>query len=182
MSVVVCPWCQSEIPQEEGEEPEKYCPVCENELDGYRTLQIGIGDDPDDEDEEDEEDESLAKSPDEAELIWAHDSELTEKNDALLQFEESVEGLLDEQEAAPECPQCREYMLEAGELQVTADSFKPRVVESLGQAVMDAPFTLTLYVCPSCFAVQYSLAEQGRFEIARRLSRAEQDERNSRRS
>jgi predicted amidophosphoribosyltransferase len=44
MAVVICPWCQSEIPQEEGAEPEQYCPVCENELGGYRTVTFGLDD------------------------------------------------------------------------------------------------------------------------------------------
>ncbi|MDB4867347.1 MAG: hypothetical protein JWR03_1680 [Cohnella sp.] len=169
MSVVVCPWCQSEIPQEEGEQPEKYCPVCENELDGYRTLRVGIGDDTDEEDEED----SVDAAPGIEELHWAQEGDLTEKNEALLQFEETVERLLDEQDTVPDCPQCREYMLEAGEHTVTPETFRARVPQSLGQPVLEAPFALTVYVCPSCFSVQYSLAEQGRFELARRLSGTE---------
>jgi Zn finger protein HypA/HybF involved in hydrogenase expression len=172
MSVVVCPWCQSEIPQEEGEQPDKYCPVCENELDGYRTLKVGIGDDMD-LDDEDEEEDAIVAAPGDGELHWAQDGELTEKNEALLKFEETVEGLLDEQDTVPECPQCREYMLEAGEQTVTEHTFRGRVPASLGQPVLEAPFTLTVYVCPSCFTVQHSVAEQGRFELARRLSGTE---------
>jgi hypothetical protein len=177
MSVVVCPWCQSEIPQEEGAEPEKWCPICENELNGYRTLRIGLGDSEDEDEDEDEEDEGTVEDGVDAlaggeDLILVEDGELTEKNEALLQFEETVERLLDEQDAVPECPQCREYMLEAGELAVTPDAFRPRVPDSLGQAVLEAPFSLTVYVCPSCFSVQHSLAEQGRNNMARRLSKA----------
>jgi Zn finger protein HypA/HybF involved in hydrogenase expression len=168
MAVVVCPWCQNEIPHEAGEEPEKYCPVCENELDGYRTLRIGA----DDSEDEDEEDETLTEGTDEEDLSWMPEGELTEKNEALLRFEETVELLLDEQDTVPECPQCREYMLEAGEVSVSAETFRARVPESLGQAVLEAPFAMTVYVCPSCFTMQHSLAEQGRFEMARRLSGA----------
>lgn len=168
MAVVVCPWCQSEIPQEEGEEPEKYCPVCENELDGYRTLRIGL-DDEDEEEEDEAESDGLAPNGEE-DLSWADDGELTEKNEALLQFEEAVESLLDEQDMVPECPLCREYMLAAGEQTVPAESFRARSTESLGGAVLGAPFALTVYVCPSCFAVQHTLAEEARGDLARRLT------------
>ncbi|WP_123041681.1 hypothetical protein [Cohnella candidum] len=170
MSVVVCPWCQSEIPQEEGAEPEKFCPVCENELDGYRTLRIGLGDE---EDEEEEEEYTGGDSSESGEdLSWVDDGELTEKNEALLRFEESVEKLLDEQDVVPECPHCREYMLEAGEAQVAPSAFRPRVPDELGQPVLEAPFSYTVYVCPACFTVQQTLSEEGRSQIARRLSQA----------
>jgi hypothetical protein len=172
MSVVICPWCQSEIPQEEGAEPEKWCPICENELNGYRTLRIGLGDSEDEDEEEENEEDGVDALAGGEDLILVENGELTEKNEALLQFEETVEGLLDEQDAVPECPQCREYMLEAGELAVTTDAFRPRVPESLGQAVLEAPFSLTVYVCPSCFSVQHSLGEHGRNNMARRLSKA----------
>lgn len=169
MSVVICPWCQSEIPQEEGAEPEKYCPVCENELDGYRTLRFELdraedGVDPGAKDDSEEESE--------ADLRWMEDRDLTEKNESLLLFEEAVEGLLDEQDAVPECPLCREYMLEAGERIVPAESFRPRVPESLGDAILKAPFSLTVYICPSCFAVQHALSDRDRAEVGQRLSRA----------
>ncbi|TJY41017.1 hypothetical protein E5161_15010 [Cohnella pontilimi] len=163
MAVVVCPWCQSEIPHEEGEEPEKYCPVCENEIGGYRTLTFGI------DDSEDEDEEPAAQFTG----TEAEDLRLGGSNEALLRFEETVERVLDEQETVPECPQCREYMLEAGELAVPAAFFRPRTPEALGKAVLEAPFSITLYVCPSCFTVQQSLAEQGRLDLARRLSGTE---------
>jgi len=165
MAVVVCPWCQNEIPQEEGAEPERYCPVCENELGGYRTLTL------DGEDEEDEED--AVRGLDDEDLDWLDDVDLPDNSEALLRFEESVEALLDEQEAAPGCPNCQEYMLEAGTQVVGADAFLPRNAEPLGGAVLGAPFSLTVYVCPSCFAVQHMLDEQGRVSLARRLSGAE---------
>ena len=51
MAVTLCPWCQSEIPVEEGQEPEQFCPVCDNEIGGYRTLRVDIGGSEDDEEE-----------------------------------------------------------------------------------------------------------------------------------
>jgi len=163
MSVAICPWCQSEIPQEEGQEPDTICPVCDNKMDGYRTLQINLGED--DEDEEDDQEE-IDVSDD---VGWADDETMAEKNEHLLQFEEAVEQLLDEQDFVPECPQCREYMLEAGAQVVEKAQFHNRVPESLGEAVLNAPFALTVYVCPSCFAVQTMLSEKDRHELARRI-------------
>ncbi len=165
MSAIICPWCQSEIMQEEGAEPEKWCPVCENELDGYRTLTIDIGGE-----EEAEDGEAGNRFRNEEDLPWVRDKELREKNEALLQFEEQVERLLDEQDVVPECPHCREYMVEAGERTVEAGSFRPRVLGTSGHTVLDAPFSWTVYVCPSCFAVTQALSEEGRLGMLRRLS------------
>ncbi|MFC5402738.1 hypothetical protein [Cohnella soli] len=179
MAVVICPWCQSEILQEDGQEPEKYCPICDNELDGYRTLRVDIGED---EDEDEEETEAFEADQDgvgvtigiddEENLDWVDDEEsLAEPNDELLRFEEMVEQLVDEQELVPECPQCREYMLETGEQLVSADHFRPRAFEALdGDHPMEAPFTLTMYVCPSCFTVQSMLGDAHRHQIIRKLS------------
>jgi len=167
MAVVVCPWCQSEIPHEEGEELERYCPFCENELGGYRTVTIG-GEDEDEEAEDDDFEEELSLFNED--LRWIDDDRSLPGNETLLQVEEAVDKLLDEQEVVPECPNCKEYMLEAGAYSVTADAFLPRVPESLGQPVLEAPFSLTMYVCPSCFTVQHMLDEGGRNQLARRLS------------
>lgn len=170
MAVIVCPWCQSEVTQEEGQEPEKFCPICENELDGYRTLRVDIGGYDEEEDEEDEDGEDASFSVGEEGLGWERDEDLREKNESLLAYEETVESLLDEQDVVPECPLCREYMLEAGERTVGADEFVPRVPEELGRPVLEAPFVMTAYVCPSCFAMQYALSENDRSRIAQRLS------------
>ena len=173
MAVVVCPWCQSEIPHEDGEELERYCPFCENELGGYRTLTIGGGED-EQSDEDDEDDEDIVRSIlGDEDLSWIDDEDPLLENETLLQVEEAVDKLLDEQEVVPECPHCKEYMLEAGAQVVTADAFLPRVPDSLGQSVLEAPFSLTMYVCPSCFSVQHVLDERARSQFARRLSGAD---------
>ncbi|THF76054.1 hypothetical protein [Cohnella fermenti] len=176
MAQVLCPWCQSEIPQEEGQEPDKICPVCDNELDGYRTLRIELGDEDDsDRDElEDEEDEDGygAILSDEEDIEFESDDELHVKDEALIAYEETVEKLLDSQDVVPECPSCREYMLEAGETAIPAAGFSPRVPESLGSPILEAPAALKIYVCPSCFTVQHALSEESRTELIRKLARS----------
>ena len=169
MASVICPWCQSEIIQEEGQEPEKYCPVCDNELDGYRTLKLNIGGTEEDEDEGDEEEDTPVVAIDEY-VNWEEDEEFIETDDELQQFEETVEQLLNEQELVPECPFCREFMIETGEQLVSEAQFRPRVSEELGETILAAPFTLTMFTCPSCFTVQSFLGDSYRHQIVRRLS------------
>jgi len=171
MAVVVCPWCQSEIPHEEGEELERYCPFCENELGGYRTLTIGGEEDDEEAEDDDGDEEDIVRSIlGDEDLSWIDGEDALLPSETLLQVEEAVDKLLDEQEIVPECPHCKEYMLEAGAQVVTADAFLPRVPESLGQSVLEAPFSLTIYVCPSCFSVQHVLDEAARTRLASRLS------------
>ncbi|CAM3835274.1 hypothetical protein COLU111180_10015 [Cohnella lubricantis] len=182
MAVIVCPWCQSELPVEEGQEPERYCPICDNEIGGYRSLQIGL-----DRNEELEEDAEARAELDEDEVEdlsgladWDEDKDLREKSESLLVYEEAVEKLLDEQETVPECPHCREYMLEAGNRVVDADSFLSRESDMLGGPVLKAPFAMTMYICPSCFSMQYTLAEENRTEFAQRLSGAGAEQKKGR--
>lgn len=174
--VIICPWCQSEIIQEPGQEPEKYCPVCDNELSGYRTLRIGLGDedDPDyDEDEDEDEEGAAANGLASLEGLEAEaDDALRAKDEALLRYESAVETLLDEQEFVPECPQCREYMLEAGRQIVEPSTFAPRRSELPGgRPIVAAPFEMTVYVCPSCFTMTHMLAEDDRSRMAESLAR-----------
>lgn len=51
MEPTICPWCDTEIVWDEEIGPEEECPHCNNELKGYRTLQLQI-DPPTDNDEE----------------------------------------------------------------------------------------------------------------------------------
>ncbi|CAH0117869.1 MULTISPECIES: hypothetical protein [unclassified Paenibacillus] len=48
----ICPWCQTEIVWDEELGPEEECPHCNNELTGYRTLQIQIDENADENDSE----------------------------------------------------------------------------------------------------------------------------------
>jgi hypothetical protein len=176
MAITICPWCQSEILQEEGQEPDKICPVCDNEIDGYRTLKLNIGGSVEDEEDEDEEDEdedeekgSSIVTIDE-DVSWDDDQLYNETSEDLLQFEETVEQLLNEQELVPECPICHENMLESGEQLISVNEFRPKVPDNLGEAIIEAPFSLTMYICPTCFSIQSVLADSAREQVVRRLS------------
>ncbi|MEK0316364.1 hypothetical protein [Cohnella sp. 56] len=175
--IIICPWCQSEIIQEPGQEPDKFCPVCDNELSGYRTLRFGLGDDEEQEFEDDEAERPglsaalLRGQTEDVEEIDLDDDELRTKDEALLRYESTVEAILDEQEFVPECPQCREYMLETGRQVVAAKDFTPKSAARLqGRSVLQAPFSMILYMCPSCFTMTYALSEDDRSRIGDRLS------------
>jgi hypothetical protein len=172
MAVVICPWCQSEIMQEEGQEPDKICPVCDNQLDGYRTVKLNIGNSEEDEDEDEVDDrDSVHVSINDEDMSWDDEVTLNDSDDEeLQQFEETVEQLLNEQELVPECPLCHEYMIESGEQLISAAQFRHRVTDVLGEAVIEAPFTLTMYICPSCFTVHSFLGDSHRHLVVRRLS------------
>jgi hypothetical protein len=171
MAVVICPWCQSEIMQEEGQEPDKICPVCDNEIDGYRTLKLDIGDSEEGFEDDDIEDEDSVRVSIDEDMSWDEDESLNDSSDEeLQQFEETVEQLLNEQDLVPECPLCHEYMIESGEQLISATQFRHRVTDVLGEAVIEAPFTLTMYICPSCFTVHSFLGDSHRHQVVRRLS------------
>jgi hypothetical protein len=62
-------------------------------------------------------------------------------------------------------------MLHSGTQQVSG--FTPATPEALGGgAVLKPPFSLNLFVCPSCFHVQHSLAQEDRIQLVRNLSTA----------
>ncbi|QHW33346.1 hypothetical protein GZH47_22825 [Paenibacillus rhizovicinus] len=143
---VVCPWCQTEIVWDEEIGPERNCPHCENELSGYRTLQLDL------DDSEGEEEQAGANDSADWEEDGADDmTDFREYNRERLVLEQSMEGVLDDQLEAPECPTCHELMLEAGTQIVTGNGFTPRIPAALGEPILATPFALVLYVCPSCF-------------------------------
>ncbi|MEK4854380.1 hypothetical protein NST04_31400 [Paenibacillus sp. FSL H7-0756] len=179
METTVCPWCHTEIVWDEEFGPEDTCPHCNNELSGYRTVTIGA------EDLEDEEPDTAEASGEEEisdDNLWDDDDKdsvvpvwgtLTQFGDDydLKRYEDKVSAILAAQLEAPECPQCHELMLHSGTQQV--NGFTPATPEALGgAAVLKPPFALNLYVCPSCFHVQHSLAQEDRIQLVRNLSTA----------
>lgn len=184
METTVCPWCQTEIVWDEEIGPEEECPHCQNELNEYRTLNIGI-----DEDEEDLEPEAIAhtrshdedKEKEPLEPFWERDVisatptiralDKYETSHDLMNYEEMVEKVLDGQEEVPECPHCHEYMLLAGQQQITDSGFQPAIVKVLQSPVLSAPFTVDMYICSGCFHVQTTLSEEDRLRIVQALSK-----------
>ncbi|WP_379133186.1 hypothetical protein [Paenibacillus sp. sgz500958] len=174
METTVCPWCDTEIVWDEEFGPEDTCPHCNNELKGYRTVNISMDNL---EDEAVEFDEPVQETAD-AENLWDDDdvsvvpiyNTLEQYRDEydLSSYDANVSAILTEQEEAPECPQCHELLLLSGTQEISA--FHPQTPEALGGPVLKAPFSLNVYVCPSCFHVQQSLAREDRLQLVRNLS------------
>lgn len=177
METTVCPWCHTEIVWDEEFGPEETCPHCNNELSGYRTVTIGPQDLEEDELEAEEtaedsevSDEDLWDDSDQESVvpIFSTLGQFSDDYD-LKSYENSVSAILAAQLEAPECPQCHELLLLSGKHQVNA--FEPSSPEALGGPVLKAPFSLNMYVCPSCFHVQHSLAQEDRIQFVGNLSR-----------
>ncbi|SEN78121.1 hypothetical protein [Paenibacillus sp. OV219] len=178
----ICPWCHTEIVWDEEIGPERNCPHCENELSGYRTLQIGMEledeetdtvDSNEQEDDTDWEEEYEDEGEGEGSHSHSHDlSELRPYNRDQLALEETMNRILDDQLEAPECPSCREFMIEAGTQTVKEKRFTPKVSAALGEPILEAPFELVLYVCPSCFHTQNRLSVKGQERLVSLLSKA----------
>ncbi|USB34195.1 hypothetical protein [Paenibacillus sp. YPG26] len=172
METTVCPWCLTEIVWDEEIGPEEECPHCHNELKGYRTLQINLGDeDPEEEDEQEPEEsqDSLgfwdADEEESSGAVRRVNSFATAGAD-LLEYESAVERVLGMQDEVPECPHCREYMLLAGQEQVNANSG----MQQQNTPLLKAPYTLNVYVCSSCFSVSRVLSEADKHQFIRNIT------------
>lgn len=146
MSEQICPWCQSEIVWDEEIGPEPNCPHCFNELGEYRSIGIplkrnGRGD------------------------IFEERSD-----DEWDRYTDEVRELLDQQEEAPECPLCQEYMVLAGKQTVTEREFTPNVPSPGAVPFLKPPYRTDVFVCSHCFHLQYRLNEEDRMRIIRTLA------------
>ncbi|MBD2867564.1 hypothetical protein [Paenibacillus arenilitoris] len=174
---VMCPWCLTEIVWDEEIGPEKHCPHCENELSAYRTIELGYGE------EEEAAEDRRPKAAAENRASWNDEEEESDRRSSWLEqgdyrsadrswfaVEHAVRGITDDQAEAPECPACREFMLEAGTQTVSDRQFEPRIAPSLNGPVLTAPFTLVLYVCPACFHTSSVLSREDREQMIKRLT------------
>ncbi|WP_322923062.1 hypothetical protein [Paenibacillus campi] len=201
MDTTVCPWCHSEIVWDPELGPEEFCPHCGNELSGYRTLSIELDDE--DEQEHapvvareqaleaaetaqmaDRQQGGLASRAatllDEAELFQQPNLSSLKTVESygddsfnMVEYEQQVEQLLDGQEEIPQCPHCQEYMLLSGTQQMGTSGFTP-VQMTANAAFLPVPYTVNVYVCPSCFHVHQSLDEAARLHLIDALSGAKE--------
>jgi len=146
----VCPWCQMEITWDEELGPESNCPHCYNELSDYRTIAI----------------------PAKRDTAIAFDEE---QDDDWYRYSRAAEKYLDAQDDVPECPQCQEYMVLAGETAVEANSFVQRPALETLPPFLTAPFRLDVFVCSHCFTVHQRLSQKDRAAIVRRLGEEQDD-------
>ncbi|QCT03894.1 hypothetical protein E6C60_3183 [Paenibacillus algicola] len=181
MEPIVCPWCQSEIVWDEEIGPEEHCPHCENELKGYRTINVEM--DTEAEADEASEDE-YSEDPEEVvgfnQPFWSGETTLDPgvrvleqygDDYDLISYEEGVEKALDHQDEVPECIHCREYMLFAGKQAMGGEGFQPVQLPHLQGPLLSSPIHVNMYVCSGCFQVQYTLDEDDRQRLIQRLSK-----------
>ncbi|REJ17076.1 MAG: hypothetical protein C6W59_07285 [Paenibacillaceae bacterium] len=162
----VCPWCQTEITWDEETGPENVCPYCENELGDYRTLNVEIERDDDAEDGSGGDGAKSARAEGAAIRSRLSDDmdmdSFRPVNLRLIALEGKLEAILNEQLEVPECPSCREYMIEAGTQTVGAAGWEPAVPPAVKRAILPAPFRLVWYICPNCHHAHSRLAPDDR--------------------
>jgi len=161
----ICPWCQTEIVWDPEIGPEEQCPHCWNELGNYRSVNLNIlAQDADDDDriEAGEDEDMDAEYDDDAD----GDEWEPVANDS---YGEMVQQCLDEQEEAPECPNCREFLLLAGKQTVDGNGYAPSEPAALGAPFLKPPYALNVYVCPSCFRFEYVLDEKDKLAMIDKL-------------
>ncbi|TCN00798.1 hypothetical protein EV294_101248 [Paenibacillus sp. BK033] len=163
----ICPWCDTEIVWDEEIGPEKHCPHCENELSGYRTMQIGIDRDEDEQDDNWDGEQGKQQQPQDDAYDDDSNEGFRQMNVSWLAAEATIRQITDGQDEAPECPSCREYMLEAGKQTV---SLLPTVHAVTGKPIIQSPFETVTYICPSCFQTSTVLGESSRKQMLELLA------------
>jgi hypothetical protein len=157
---VVCPWCQTEIVWDPEIGPEDECPHCFNELKDYRSIQLTVkqtgqplllGEEADDEDD--------------LSAVW------DDTNEPIDSYSEKVLEMTDEQEEAPDCSSCNELMLLAGSEIQSKETYIPYVSKVLGAPMLKAPYTVNVYICPSCFKVEKYLSDSDRASMIDRIKK-----------
>ncbi len=136
----ICPWCQTEIVWDPEFGREEYCPHCDNELKGYRTLGIDL----DMDDEEADEAGAGAFSA---------------------SYEEAAEAYVFAQSEEKQCLQCQSSMIFTGQQEVSATQFKAMVPNGLERPFLTAPFVLDVHTCPNCFQMTYQLDSKSRQKL-----------------
>ncbi|RCW41807.1 hypothetical protein [Paenibacillus prosopidis] len=174
---VICPWCLTEIVWDEELGPEELCPHCGSELSNYRSVQLGLESDEQQEDLEEEYEEEAHEEEDYESTDhkrWLEQGEGYRSGSiARIAVESTVQRIVDDQEEAPECPACREYMIKAGIQTIGDQHFTPAIAPAIGGPVLTAPFQIEMYVCPACFNTSSLLSQRDREQMLERLTPSE---------
>lgn len=171
----VCQWCLTEIIWDEELGPETHCPHCDNELSAYRSVKVGLDRDnegaaPLDNDEADEDDWMDEEEEEDDSEKYNEEEGFRGKNRSMLAAESVIQRIIDQQLEVPECPACREYMMEAGVQTIGGAEFKATEAQAIGIAVIPNPFRMVWYVCPACYHTASFLSQSDREEMLNRLA------------
>ena len=161
--IQICPWCQTEIVWDEEIGPEPECPHCYNELGDYRS--VPLSQDANDLDKEESDDAHDHGHNPEA-IHDDYDIDYVEEEDA---YTLKAQELIDSQEEAPECSNCRSLMLQGGTVRLSGDNFSSVKPPSLHQQLLPENVELNLYVCPNCFKTETYLSDPGRHRLVQTL-------------
>ncbi len=150
-SLQICPWCDHEIVWDPEFGPDEICPNCENELSGFRSIQVAI-----------EREESAQEDTFSNDRVPAGNAADLDEIADRTRYMEQVQKLTDQQLEAPECLTCYQFMLYAG-----VESVQPTAIEFArspftGKPLLPAKIELAIYVCPSCFKVEKYLSSSTR--------------------
>lgn len=170
----ICPSCDTEIVWDEEIGPEEICPHCLNLLGAYRTVNVELEASGEQETARPQTEVSfLDNQPDkraskiqQSRTPLIQDENYVIKDQAKIRYEEAVERYLENQDEVPECVQCREFMLYAGDRTVHGSEFKPFIPNETEGPFLQTPFVLRMFVCPSCFHVSFTLSDDDRFRAA----------------
>ncbi|MCM3632552.1 hypothetical protein [Paenibacillus camelliae] len=158
----VCPWCESNIIWDEEIGPEKYCPHCDNEISGYRTLEIDAMVDED-------EDQGRSLADDDWDDEEEQGSILRSKRE--IAANSSIQAMLNEQFEMPECTNCREYMLEVGEQTLgEKEGFHAKKAMTSDLPIVRNDMKVIWYVCPSCYRTDSYISIEDRKQMLDSLS------------
>ncbi len=159
----VCPWCQTEIVMDEELGPEEMCPHCLNELGDYRVVNVNVERD----DDRDEEISAGGGIWNAGSVAWddEEDDAGSVEDERLRRLRMALRPYTEAQEEAPECPECREFMVQAG----TRDKeFAPYRAPGMDVPPVASPLEVLVFVCPSCFHVSERLTSSAKEALMKR--------------
>ncbi|MFC6331687.1 hypothetical protein ACFP56_03560 [Paenibacillus septentrionalis] len=169
-TTTICPWCESDIVWDPEIGPEKYCPHCDNEISGYRTLEFDADFDNENSEQVDPMDHDL-----EDEDNWDDDDRGILRSKREIAANSAIQNLLNEQYEMPECVNCREYMLEAGQQVIGQQGeFEAKIAPETEMPLVRSTMKVIWYVCPSCYRTDSYLSLEDRKQMLDALSPAEE--------
>lgn len=85
-------------------------------------------------------------------------------------YENAIEQYMMLQREEVECESCGVQMVAAGEQRVEPLQFTPAERPQGYPPLLEAPFRVQVYICPSCFQLKHLLSEQDRASLMHALS------------
>jgi hypothetical protein len=174
----ICPWCDHEIVWDPDIGAEANCPNCDNELAGYRSINVSLLDGEEDHDEDSHPTEA-GKSIDPKRHatvtnLFAEPSPASTSSDDSWDDNDSEElpervvylanalKITDQQIEAPECLACYQFMVFAGVEHIEATHLTREHSPLTGKPLLPSNADLDTYVCPNCFKVEKYLSKATR--------------------